>query len=427
MARAEVRPKLPLDVWAKNMGLNPLHFNGVYIEDRPPATCEQPWLQFAWQTADRVGREEIARAILQAEADIERFLGYRLLPAWEEDEWRDTVRPTQKELFNLTSTEIRSFAQAVKANWGHMVTGGVRANELLEADSTITYTDPDGDGYAELATVTATVVAGQDPCEIRIYFPVSNGMVATGAEDQWEIRPTNVSVSGTTATITFRRELAVLPELQLDIVPDADDSHLRGVIGTVDANFLATVDVYRVYNDPQTQVLMMWETLGLGCDNCAGNGCAQCQYSTQTGCFTARGDIKQGLVGYRPATWNSTNLEFDAAALAVARQPDIVRLWYFAGLREKGLTCSILEMSKEWEQVVSRYATAILDRMVCACTNVHSNVEYWQQDLAIRGKEGLFVPRDQLDNPFGTRRGAVAAWQKVTANGAAIGRAVSPL
>ncbi len=427
MARSEIRPKLPLDTWAQIMGLNPLHFNGVFIADNPPAVCEQPWLQFAWQTADRVGREELSRAIAQAEADIEKHLNYRLIPTWEEDEWHQTIRPVRNELFNLTSTDIRAFAQAVKADWGHMVTGGVRANTLIAAASAVTYSDPDNDTYDELATVTATVTAGQDPCEIRIYFPVTNPMVRTGGEDQWEIRPIEVTIVGTTATILFRREQAVLPEFQLDIVPPEDDSHLRGVEGNEDANFLATVDVYRVSNDPQTQVTMMWEGLGIGCNSCNGTGCNQCEYSTQNGCFTARGDIKQSLIGYRPALWNSTTLVFDAAALAVARQPDIVRLWYYAGLREKGLSCPRNVMAGEWARTVAYYAASLLDRQVCACENVHVNVEYWQEDRAIRGTQGLNTPTKILDNPFGTRRGAIYAWEQVKGAGAAIGQAVMPV
>ena len=427
MAQAETRTKLPLDTWFKIMGVNPLHGNGVFIPDNPPAVCEQPWLQFAWQSADRVGREELSRAIAQAEADIEKYLGYRLIPTWEEDEWHETIRPMRRDLFNLTNTDIRGFAQMVKANWAHMITGGVRANELLEAGATITYTDPDGDGYNELATVTTTIVAGQNPCEIRIYFPVSNGMVLTGGEDQWEIRPIDVSIAGLTATIRFRREQAVLPERQLDVIPPSDDSHLRGVDGSEDANFLITVDVYRVYNDPQTQVLMMWEALGIGCANCNGAGCSQCEYTTQTGCFTARGDIKQSLIGYRPGTWNATNLVFDSASLVVARQPDIVRLWYYSGFREKALACSTREMAGEWARTVAYYAAAILDRQVCACENIHSNMEYWQDDRAVRGTEGLNIPTSDLGNPFGTRRGAMYAWKRVTGEGSPIGRAVMPI
>ncbi len=397
-----------------------------------PPTLSQSALRYsavtAWrQTADRVGREELSRAIVQAEADMEKYLGYYLIPTWVEDEWHETIRPVRKDLFNLTSTDIRAYAQVVQANKGHMVTGGVKASELLGAARTITYSDPDGDTYDELATVTATVVAGQDPCEVRIYFPITNPMVLASPEDQWEIRPTEVTISGTTATIRFRREQAVLPELQLDIIPPADDSHLRGVDGSEDANFLTTVDVYRVYNDPQTQVLMMWEALGIGCSNCGGTGCSQCEYSTQTGCFTARGDIKQSLVGYRPGVWNATTLVFDTASLSVARQPDIVRLWYYSGLREKTLACSINVISGEWARTVAYYAAALLDRQVCACENVQANMEYWQDDRAVRGTQGLNIPTRDLGNPFGTRRGAIYAWKRVTGEASPIGRAVMPV
>lgn len=428
MSRATVLTKLPLEEWARIMGLSPIHFNGVFIPNFTPAICESPWLQFAWQTADRVGREEVARAIAQAEADIERHVGYRLVPTWEEDEWQQTVRPMRKDLTNLTSTEIRGYAQAVQAEWGHMITGGVRASEVIEADAAVTYSDPDGDGYDEVATVTVTVTSGQDPCDVRIYFPVSNPLVLASPEDQWEIRPIDVTIAGTTATIRFRRELGVLPELQLDTAPAADDSHLRGVDGTDDPSFITTVDVYRIYNDPQTQVLMMWEGIGIGCPACNGAGCLQCQYTTQTGCFTARGDIKQSIIGYRPGVWNLVTEVFDPLALAIARQPDIVRLWYYAGLREKTLTCSTRQMSPEWQRVVAQYAAAILDRQVCACENVHANVEFWQKNMAMRGTtEGLSMPTALLDNPFGTRRGAIQAWQKVISHKAAIGRAVLPL
>ena len=431
MARSEIRPKLPLDTWAKLMGVNPLHFNGVYIEDNPPAVCEQPWLQFAWQTADRVGREELSRAIAQAEADIESHLHYRLIPTWEEDEWHQTIRPMRPDLFNLTNTDIRGFAQVVKAKWGHFISGGIRTPAILVdgLDAAVAYTDPDGDGYDEVATVNVTVAAGQDPCELRVYFPISNVMVAADSQNQfnsWEIRPISVAITGTAAVITFRREQAVLPQLQLDIVPPASDSHLRGVDGSVDDNFLDTIDVYRVYNDPQTQVNLLWEGRGIGCDACTG-GCNLCEYSTQAGCLSLRGDLKNSMVAYRPAIWNAATGAFDTAALAVARQPDNVRLWYYAGLRDHSLHCAVDEMSGEWARTVAYYAAAILDRQVCACENIHSNIEYWQDDRAVRGKEGLNIPTRMLDNPFGTRRGAMYAWERVKGAGSAIGQAAMPI
>lgn len=413
MARAETATKLPLDSWARIAGLNPLHFNGVYHPSDLPAICEQPWLQHPWQTADRVGREEVALAIALAEADIERELGYRLLPSWEFDEWRPTTRPYRPELFNLSNTDIRGFAQTVQAAWGHFITGGVRAQTLLDDDAAIVYSDEDGDTYPEVATVTVAVVVGTDPCEIHAYLPLSNPIVQAGGEEQWEIRPISVVVAGAVATIRFRREQAVLPQLQGDVLPPAGDSHQRGVDGSVDTNFLTTVDVYRVYNDPQTQATLMWEGLGNGCASC-DNGCNLCQYSVQTACLTVRGDRRLSQVAYRPADWDPTALSFSPSSSCCSGQPDIVRLFYYAGLRDQRVLCPTQRMHTSWEQVVAGYATALLDRMVCACENSHSWVEYWQRDLAIAGaEESLRVPDSMLDNPFGTRRGAVFAWRRV--------------
>jgi hypothetical protein len=426
VARAETITKLPLDRWAKLIGIHPMHFNGVYDPNRPTTPCEQPWMQFPWQAADRVGREEVAQAISEAEADIEQYLGYRLLPVWETDEWHKGERPWRPELFNLSVTDIRGFAQTVQADWGYLITGGVRQKDLLEADAAIDYASLDGDDYDEVATVTGgvTVEAGTPACEVHVYFPVSNALVATAAEDQWEIKPINVTVVGTTATITFRREQCVLPQRYDDLVPPADDSHMRGVDGSVDANFLAEVDVYRVYNDPQTQATFLWEQLGIGCP-CNGTGCGQCEYSTQAGCLTLRSEPRLSVVAYRPATWNADDLEFDSAALAINREPDIVRLYYYAGWRDKRLDCLTIRMDPHWERVIAYFAASKLDRPICECNNVRAYIGHWQHDLATAGENEFVKFLDkQLNNPFGTQRGAIYAWQRVKKQ--AIGQGVLP-
>ena len=421
MARAETITKLSLDRWAKIIGINPLHFNGVYDPERPTTPCSQPWMQFPWQAADRVGREEVAQAISDAEADIERELGYRLLPTWEIDEWHRSERPNRPELFNLSMTEVRGFAQTVKADWNYLVTGGVRQKDELELAAALDpWADDDDDGYFEVGNITGgvTVEAGTPACEIHIYYPGYAGA------DEWEIRPINVTVADTTATITFRREQCVLSELYDDLVPDADDSHMRGVDGSDDTNFLETVDVYRVYNDPQTQATFMWEPLGIGC-GCNGSGCYQCQYATQTGCLMLRSEPRLSVVSYRPAVWNATNLDFDAAELAVNRTPDIVRLYYYAGWREKRLDCPTIVMDPQWERTVAQYAASKLDRPICECNNVRAWVEHWQRDLAIaKQDEFIKVSEKILDNPFGTTRGAIQAWKRVKAQ--AIGEGVLP-
>ena len=408
MARAETITKLSLDRWATLLGINPLHFNGVYV--RAPTVCEQPWLQFAFQSSDRVGREEVANAIATAEANIEQELGFRLAPAWEIDEWRPTVRPWRPELINYSNTDIRAYGQVAQADWGYLVSGGIRAKTVVSAGAGITYSDGDGDGYSETATVTVAGLTFTDPCEVAVYYPVG-GPVLDAGDDEWRIRPISVSISAGTATIRFRREQVVQANLQTDLVPPTDDSHLRGVDGLVDANFLASIDVYRIYNDPQQQVQFLWEPKG--CSTCGGTGCNVCSYSTQMGCLMLRGNPRQSIVVYNPATWNSTTLQFDSAALAVARQPDLVRLWYYGGWRDKSMSCPTLQMDRVYEQAVAYYAAAMLERPLCECNNIKAFVDHWQQDLSMTGARKSQISSHDLMNPFGTQRGAIFAWNRL--------------
>lgn len=406
--RAETPTKLPLSRWAAIMGVNPLHAAGVYV--RSPTVCATPFLQYAHQSADRIGREDLAQAISQAEGDIERELGYRIYPSWEIDEWRPSLRPFRPELFNLSVTDVRGFHSVVDANWGYFISGGIRSKEVVQAGAAVAYSDADGDGYDETAIVTVAGITFVDHCEVSVYFPVG-GPVVTAGLDEWEIRPVQASISAGTLTIRLRREQLVLPQLQVDLVPPPDDSHLRGVDGAVATNFLTAVDVYRVYNDPQRQVQFLWEPRG--CSNCAGSGCATCSYDIQEGCLVLRGDPRHSIVSYHPAVWNATTFEFDEESWSVGRQPDLIRLWYYAGWRDKAVTCATRQMDRMYERMVAYYAASLLDRPVCGCDNVTAYVDRWQRNLAVPGEEGMRISAEDLANPFGTRAGALFAWKRL--------------
>ena len=373
-------------------------------------------MQFEWQAVDRVSREEVARAIAQAEADIERELGYHLLPAWDVDEWHKAARSPRPEWSRQISVDVRKQAQTVQAKWGYLLSGGIRQKDLAEAATAIVWSDTDGDGYTETGTVTVAVTAGTPESEMHVYYPGESG------EDAWEIRPVAVSIAGAVATITFRRELCVIKaQLEIIAVP-ADDSHIRGLDGALDANFLTTVDVYRVYNDPQSQATFLWEPFGTGaCASCNGTGCNICAYSAQTGCLMLRDEPRLSIVSYRPATWDQAALDFAEAAWTVDRQPALVRLYYYSGWQDKNLAYPTIQMDRAWERAVAYYAASLLDRPVCECNNVHAWVESWRRDLAIAGEDGLKVSAKDLDCPFGTKRGAVFAWKRVNTS-AAIGR-----
>jgi hypothetical protein len=410
VARASTATKLPLYRWAQLAGLNPLHFCGVDLPTQQIA-CEAIWQQHAWQLSDRISREEVAQAIARAEADIERQLGYRLLPSWEVDEWQPTQRPAKPELIHLGQGDIRGFGQVVKADWGWMISGGTQAKDLVEAGASIVYTDSDSDGYFETATVTVNVLFSS-ACELRVYCPGHNG------DAGYEIRPVTVSIAGGVATVTFRREQAVDPILQETVLPLSEDSQWRGVNGSNDLNFLEDVDVYRVYNDPQLQVQLLWAPYAVSCANCEGGGCPTCAYTTQTGCLIPVGYPRQGVVTYRPADWNADTSEFDAREYVVGRQPDLVRLHYYAGHRMKAVDCPTIEMEGDFERWVTYLSIAYLDRPICGCNNVANFVDYWQQEMAQTGTEkGIQISERDRDCPFGTTRGAIYVWRRLMSRG----------
>jgi hypothetical protein len=403
--RASTQTKLSLYDFSRILGINPLHFGQVTFtpSSRTPAACDQAYFQYDWQDADRVSRESIAYAIAEAEELIERYLKYRLAPSWEVDEWRPTEAALRHDLFRIGHFDVRGLNQIVKAQWGHFISGGIEAKTLIQGGVAITYSDADSDGYFETATVSVAVAEGQSPCEIAVYYPGQSG------DDAWEIRPIKVSIAAGVATITFRREQAVLAELLEELGPEPVD-------GTDNDSFLTQADVYRHWNDPQTQATLVWEP-GAGC-TCSGVGCAACVYSVQTACLYVRSDPKLSLVAYTPAEWDADDEEFIRRPLLSWRQPDVVRLYYYSGLRDKRKACT-RDMDEQWKRTVAHFTAALLDRPPCDCGV--TEWEYWREDLALSNgsdasgsQKGTYQMNfDEFDNPFGTRRGMLDAWRRV--------------
>lgn len=409
MAIASTKTKLPLATWAKIMGIHPAHFEQVRIGSANPH-CSEIMFQYSWQNSDHISREEIAIAIAEAEAKIEHYLGFRLKPSWEVDEWRPAAKPFTSELVIFGGGDVRGYKQTVAADWKHFISGGIQSKELIDDEAAIAWSDADNDGYFEIATVTvATSVV--DKNEIAVFYPGEAG------DDAWEIRPTKVVIASGVATITFRRELAVKPEFFETIILD----DLGSADGLDDDDFLETVDVYRRYNDPQTQASFLWEPLASTCGICDGSGCASCAYTTQSGCLIVRGNPRNSIVGYSPGTWDSDEDVFTADPWTISRLPDIVRLYYYAGLRNKS-QAYISRMDPEWERAVAYMACAMLDRPACDCNADTWNK--WREDFALfsgdedgkpiyRTPSGADREFDILNNPFGTRRGEIYAWNKV--------------
>ena len=239
-----------------------------------------------------------------------------------------------------------------------------------------------------------TVAAGQlsEGCEIRAFYPDK------AADPVWEIRPLrSVTLTGANFVLVFDRHQAVLESLQEALVPTA-------VEGTTDGNFLTTVDIYRVFNDPQGQADLLWEPLP-SCPFATNVSCVICQDASQTGCLIARGDPGHTILAYHPATWNSTTEQFDPTALVQSRQPDLIRMWYYAGHQAKEIDCNLITMDPYWAVIVAHFAAALLRKPPCECNKL--DFEHWLKDLAFAGGVGessIFNPSPcALPNPFWPR------------------------
>lgn len=405
MARANVLTWLPLDRWAEIIGINPLHFNQLGSATLlPNNVCGDAFFQYSWQHSDRVGREDIAMAIRAAEREIAQEVGYNLIPDWTAEERLSYPQPAQPGVFNLYGTNPRWMMNSVELRKGWVISGGVKAKSLVQAGAAIVRSDADVDGYAETCTVVvATTVT--DANEIRVYYPGKAG------NDFWEVRPITVAISGGNATITFKA-------WQVSAANQMDAINVDVLDAEAAASYETTVDVYRVYNDPSTQVQFMWES---SMDEFCCGTCVACQFGTQAGCFHLR-EQRLGMAAPAPATWDSANQKFDIAEWSACRAPDQARFWYYSGWQGSGLDRPKAQMDPYWEYAVAFFAASKLDRPVCGCSNVQQFIEKWRRDAAFSSQEegGWTVTPELMANKLGTSMGAIYAYKQVHRNGVRI-------
>lgn len=403
--------------FAEILGITPPHFWGASGATYFPTSgnCNRLFYHWSWQNSDTVGRWDITQAIHNAEETLQEALGYPMCPTWIEDEVHDYPQPYRRNAIDYGMLNVRGQMKSIHLKNGKFIQGGRRATAEVTSDVAVVYSDEDGDGYNETATVSTTTTL-TNKCEIHCYFDGQGGV------REWEIRtPRSVTLSGGTITFVFDAWLLLDPDLQT-VYPQTGG--VSGIDLESAGNYVTTVDVYREYNDfTQAAATLYWEPdpitnsaiSGLGCASCGGSGCVACSLTGQNGCVHVR-DTDLGIVVPQPATYNSTSEQWDQANPTVCRDPDMVKVWYYAGeisndyLSE--FTCDPL--SQYWAETITWLAVARLRRNLCDCDTVNGYVEDLQMDMSLTNEGGShFLGTDDLNNPFGTRKGEVMAWKRV--------------
>jgi hypothetical protein len=396
-----------LDRAAEVLQLDPLHFNSIESKYHPVLNaCDDTWFQYDWQNVGKVSRETLARALKIAEDSVHQLLGYSLLPQWFLEEEHPIDRPYAVELQSNGLTS-RGGLKSIDSNWGYVIGGGIRGKTLITAGSPVAYTDDDGDLYKERATVVVNTTV-TDPEEISLFYPGKDG------EEDWEIRPINVVIDMVLqqATITFYKHMVPLESLLGLGTPDGESSPPM-INGDDDANFLQTVDAYRIYNDPSLQGRL---TVMGGCSVCGGSGCEFCVSTNATACLY----VKDGRVGrfiYQLADWDTTTGAYKASSYC-GPEPDKIKLWYRAGLRDFRAKFPTKQMDVTWERALVYYALTLIDSELGGCANFVQHAQYMKEDLAlvVTGRRNQLHPADLLC-PLGTQRSAIHLWRKINSPG----------
>jgi hypothetical protein len=362
-----------LNAWQHYMKANAWHFNSI-----DGAGTQAPLADPGDVLYVQPERDIIAEGIVNALSMASRYLGFFHRPVYV------------RETIPFTSGWPGTYGAMVRARWRHIQAVGRRATQLLgDGNTAIVYSDEDGDGVDDTATITITdaaIASISDPTEIQAFFRTADSLAPVEADERWQIEPLRVEISGTTATLTGHRSLFVSPALwRLPYrSPNYNSSSKNSGTTTDAANFITNVAIYRVYPDSAGAVRFHM-TSARNCATCAVDYCdgtATIQ-DAENGYLRVCSDCATGVcVGYTKAV----EIHYLAGYPldAITGQPD------------SALTIAILRLANTLMSYEPQDTKDALSRQ-------------WLHDFELMPAAEL-AP-DVINNPFGLRRGQIAAFR----------------
>lgn len=332
--------------YAKLVRYDEPSFWGVVYENQPRYGCGPLWTE--------KDRFQIQMALAIAQQQIESFINYPLCPTWVSG----TLSGQQNQ--NHRWVDQQNFRARLLTRYPRLIKPGRRAVATVDAGALL-------DHGPKIATVGPITVSFTDPNEVRVFYPGGNRLIT----------PSKVTISGTSLTIEIPRYRLVKDDL-------LDDS-AGGLLYEEMDNFLSSVDVVRVYNDPTVQA----ELVSPGCSNGCVYGCEDC---TQSACMYIR-DHVVGVVDIRPANYDSDSATWRPETVC-ARYYSMARLNYMCGMQSLDL---------EAENAIVRLAHSLMTVPPCACDYIQ---EMWKRDSEMP----KVLTREILNCPFGKTEGAWTAY-----------------
>lgn len=423
---------LPLESWRRYYGFSPWHFNNLSGDKVKVDGCDETVKQYAWQSQNRPSREDITRAISDAEDIILRDVGYAIAPHFAVKSDERYPRFFDHTLMRANSSDASSHWASVDVGEGYVRKVGVETWTLLGTPA-VTLSDSDSDGVNDTFTTAPipTALLGNQIDDIEVYYAAADRLDSDPAGPQWRIAPVKIRQTGGNLIVTGRSWLITSPiKQQVVSVPNLD-------VQTA-ANYVTTLDIYRHYTDPNGTTLdtvpayFTWETapwprIALGCcqaDSLPFNTQAYDPEAIATMLCRAnvRDDGKLGKVYMGAAQFDVNTGLWSGIAWGSCRPPDRVTIRYQAGYPLSGgiytgATLQAGQVDERWVRIVSRLSASLLGRPIEACGVANRLLSDMQFDVARSSGAadeayGL-TTKTLLECPYGTRRGALLAWKEM--------------
>lgn len=423
---------LPLETFRQQLGWNPYFFWGLSNPQYMPVktACPAVIMEYGWQNSDAAGRAEIRNAVESAERLIQNYLGYAIAPQyaaltmpwprfannaeWRIGTWDATGRYIAPRLpfgfgqVQAIGTELLTLVGTATVGGGTLVFSNEYNGANLPLDDTFTITLP----------TTET-----DPDKLAVYFVAADRPDGEPVGDRYRVLPVSVSIAAGVATIVGRIWLIVRPPLY----EAANLQPLDPADTTSAGPYAQSLVVYTRTTDPTgttwetAQATLIWETspvhgwwCGCGCQNASVYAPGDSRDPGASGYGVGRAvirDAKMGVIGIDGALYNATSGVWQAIPWADCHEPDSVTVRVLAGQPlENG------NVAGQFQRMTARLAIAELGRPVCACDQANRDLYHWQFDVSrSQGADETFgfVSREDLNNPLGTRRGAIWAWKQI--------------
>lgn len=405
MTRCDYKTSLTLDRYAKLMGINPISFSGAVLSGidtplvPPGNSCSGVWFQRAWQNHDQVSREDLGREIQTAESELQNFLGYYFSPTWITGERHEFDDDSIVRFYGMNSRQQRIRVEnSYVDDVGQMVRTVI--SNPKESDNTLVYSDSDGDTFEDLATLTVDItgITIGEYKNVKVFYHDMSG------DDTYEIRyPKKITLVGNIMTIKIDSYLM----LDYGLWDDYPNSQGELAIDiTNNDKFVSSVDVCLEKVDiTKPSVKYYWEIDG--------------EIISQDGWMNINSGIHREYITPYPAYYDAG--KWYKTSYLYSSPPSYFDLYYRSGKMDREyFTNKISEpLSNDNAQIIMWLATARLDREFCQCGNATHFADSLREDLSKsgQGQNTYFLPINKIENPFGTRRGEIMAWQRVAKYG----------